>query len=92
MVMTQETKLELQRFALQIRIGILEQLKARGFGHIGGSLSIADTLAVLYGCVMRVDAADPKYARGTSLSVPKVMPVRPFMRRWHSKGSFPMKS
>lgn len=61
MFMTQETKLELQRFALQIRIGILEQLKARGFGHIGGSLSIADALAVLYGSVMRVNAADPKY-------------------------------
>ena len=44
--MTQELKLELQRFALQIRIGILEQLKARGFGHIGGSLSVADALAV----------------------------------------------
>ena len=54
--MTQELKLELQRFALQIRIGILEQLKARGFGHIGGSLSVADALAVLYGSVMRVDA------------------------------------
>ena len=54
--MTQELKLELQRFALQIRIGILEQLKARGFGHIGGILSVADALAVLYGSVMRVDA------------------------------------
>ena len=54
--MTQELKLELQRFALQIRIGILEQLKARGFGHIGGSLSVADALAVLYGSVMRVGA------------------------------------
>ena len=39
---------DLQRFALQIRIGILEEIKALGFGHIGGSLSIADALAVLY--------------------------------------------
>ena len=46
--MTEEKRIELQRFALQIRIGIVDALKARGFGHIGGSLSIADALAVLY--------------------------------------------
>ena len=52
---------ELQHFALQIRIGIIEELKARGFGHIGGSLSIADALAVLYGKVMRVDPKNPTW-------------------------------
>ena len=52
---------ELQRFALQIRIGVIEALKARGFGHIGGSLSIADALAVLYGNVMRVDPKNPTW-------------------------------
>ena len=57
--MTEEKRTELQRFALQIRIGLVEALKARGFGHIGGSLSIADALAVLYGSVMRVDPKDP---------------------------------
>ena len=51
---------DLQRFALQIRIGILDQIKALGFGHIGGSLSIADALAVLYGRVMRYDAKKPR--------------------------------
>lgn len=54
-------KLELQRLALQIRIGIVEQIKARGFGHIGGSFSIADALAVLYGAVMRYDPANPRW-------------------------------
>ena len=54
--MTQMEKKDLQRLALKIRIGILEELQARGFGHIGGSLSIADALAVLYGSVMRYDA------------------------------------
>lgn len=37
---------ELQRFALEIRIGAVEEFKARGFGHVGGSLSVADALAV----------------------------------------------
>ena len=57
--MNQEKEKELQRFALQIRIGVIEALKARGFGHIGGSLSIADALAVLYGGVMRIDPKNP---------------------------------
>ena len=49
----------IKKFALQIRIGAVEQFKARGFGHVGGSLSIADVLAVLYGSVMNVDPANP---------------------------------
>ncbi len=54
-------KLELRRFAAQIRLALLEEIKARGFGHIGGSLSICDLLAVLYGKVMRYRPDDPKW-------------------------------
>ena len=50
---------KLKKFAVQIRIGAIEEFKARGFGHVGGSLSIADVLAVLYGQVMNVDPAHP---------------------------------
>ena len=57
--MTPNEKLELQKFAAQIRIGTVECIKSRGFGHIGGSLSLADTLAVLYGGMMRVDPENP---------------------------------
>ncbi len=60
--MDDRLKFALKKEALKIRIGILEQLKALGFGHAGGSLSIADTLAVLYGAVMDADAADPDRA------------------------------
>ena len=55
-------KRELRRFALEIRIALLEELKARGFGHVGGSLSICDLLAVLYGKVMNYKPEDPKWA------------------------------
>lgn len=58
--MTQEQVKKLREFALEIRIGTVECIKSRGFGHIGGSLSVADLLAVLYGGVMNVDPADPK--------------------------------
>lgn len=50
-----------EELALSIRIGVVEQIKARGFGHIGGSLSVCDLLAVLYGEVMRYRPDDPKW-------------------------------
>ncbi len=64
---------ELQRFALEIRIGAVEEFKARGFGHVGGSLSVADALAVLYGAVMKYDPKNPKM---------EDMPVLLSMRHW----------
>ena len=60
--MNANEKRELQVFAAEIRIALLEELKARGFGHIGGSLSICDLLAVLYGKVMRYKPEEPKWA------------------------------
>ena len=30
---------ELRKLALEIRIGIVEQIQARGFGHIGGNIA-----------------------------------------------------
>ena len=60
--MTKEEIKKLQEFALQIRIGTVECIKSRGFGHIGGSLSVADVLAVLYGGVMNIDPKDPAKA------------------------------
>lgn len=53
---------ELRKLALEIRIGVVEEIKARGFGHIGGSLSVSDALACLYGAVMRYDPKNPKWA------------------------------
>lgn len=58
--MTAEEKRTLEQFAWDIRIGTIEAIKSRGFGHVGGSLSIADALAVLYGAVMRVDPSQPQ--------------------------------
>lgn len=58
--MTKDLK-QLQILAAKIRIGSLESIKSRGFGHVGGSLSVADTLAVLYGAVMRYDPKNPSW-------------------------------
>ncbi|MDO4547214.1 MAG: transketolase [Clostridia bacterium] len=51
----------IELFACEIRMAMLEEFKARGFGHVGGSLSIADALAVLYGEVMNVRPDDPTW-------------------------------
>ncbi len=58
-MISEREKKELEILALKIRIGVLEQMTARGFGHVGGSLSAADLLAVLYGKVMRYDPQNP---------------------------------
>ena len=58
---------ELEILAARIRIASLEAIKARGFGHVGGSLSIAETLAVLYGAVMRVDPRNPNWPQRDKL-------------------------
>jgi transketolase len=52
---------ELQQFAAKIRLASMEQFKARGFGHLGGSLSLAEVLAVLFNKTMKIDPKNPKW-------------------------------
>ncbi|WP_088014263.1 transketolase [Gottfriedia acidiceleris] len=57
-------KLNLQKieaFRDEIRFLTLKELYNLGFGHYGGSLSIIETLAVLYGEVMKVDPKNPTW-------------------------------
>ena len=46
--------------AADIRKLCINELAAAGYGHIGGSMSICDILAVLYTDIMDIDPADPK--------------------------------
>ncbi len=50
---------EMRRLSADIRIQTIKGIAGAGFGHIGGSASIADVLAVLYGGVMRIDPSNP---------------------------------
>ena len=52
---------ELRGFAIDIRIRCMEQFKAIGVGHVGGSMSVADLMACLYGRIMRIDPARPRW-------------------------------
>ena len=49
-----------EKFSKEIRRETLRCLHSQGSGHVGGSLSIVDVLAVLYSKHMNVDPADPK--------------------------------
>lgn len=50
---------DLRRFAADIRIETIRMLEKAGSGHIGGSMSSADVLAVLYGSVMKYRENEP---------------------------------
>jgi transketolase len=52
---------KIKRFADLIRLETAKMLSKRGFGHLGGSFSIVETLAVLYGQVMKIDPKNPAW-------------------------------
>ena len=52
---------ELRVFAAEIRLETLKVIASRGFGHVGGSMSMADAMAVLYGEVMNIDPKNPRW-------------------------------
>ena len=58
--MNQETKLELETQAREIRKGIVTAVHSAKSGHPGGSLSAADIMTYLYFKEMNIDPANPK--------------------------------
>lgn len=58
--MNSELKRELEIYAAQIRLGIIESTYSAKAGHPGGSLSAADVIAYLYGRQMNYDVKDPR--------------------------------
>jgi transketolase len=59
--LTKQRVRELEKFAAQIRLETLKEIKTLGFGHIGGAASVIELLAVLYGEVMNIDPKNPKW-------------------------------
>ena len=51
----------LRVFAEEIRVATLEEFDALGLGHVGGAMSIVETLAVLYGGEMNIDPKNPQW-------------------------------
>jgi transketolase len=67
--MTQETlaldqgekKRRLEILAAEIRITALKGFAAVGSGHVGGTMSLCELMAVLYGGTMRIDPQNPAW-------------------------------
>lgn len=64
---------EVTQLARDIRVATLKSLTQLGFGHYGGSMSVVETLAVLYGAVMKIDPPTPTGRSAITLCCLKVM-------------------
>ena len=59
--MQKDEKKKLRIFSKQIQMKTIETIAGIGIGHVGGALSIADLLAVLYGKQMKIDPKHPAW-------------------------------
>ncbi|MDR0386480.1 MAG: transketolase [Treponema sp.] len=62
---------ELKTKAMEIRKLTIEEIGTLGSGHIGGAMSVADVLALLYFHRMKVDPANPRWEDRDQLVVSK---------------------
>ncbi len=69
--MQKEQKRKLELAAVRIRKYGLQAVKCANSGHIGGSFSIAEILAVLYFDKMRLDPENPRYENRDRLVLSK---------------------
>ena len=59
--MEEKEQKELELLAAKVRRDVVEMLLHRGYGHLGGSLSIVEVMAVLYGKQLKHDPKNPKW-------------------------------
>lgn len=69
--MEEKQRKELKVFSARIRKNILQMLEKRGYGHMGGSLSIVELLSVLYGKQMKIDPQNPAWEERDMLVLSK---------------------
>ena len=62
MAISEQKYHELEELAAKIRLDTLCSIKKIGQGHLGGSFSIVELLAVLYGKQLRINPQDPQWA------------------------------
>ncbi|HIU34373.1 MAG TPA: transketolase [Candidatus Pullichristensenella excrementigallinarum] len=82
--------LEMKKFANDIRILAIKMIGARGAGHVGGCMSLAETMSVLYNGMMRVRPEDPKWPDRDKIVVSKGHAGPIMYAALAKKGFFPM--
>ena len=90
MVMDAKKLKETKVFAARIRVETLKALAEAGCGHVGGSLDLAELMAVLYGGKMRIDPANPAWADRDFLVMSKGHAGPVLYATLALKGFFPM--
>ena len=88
--MTEQQVKEWKTFAARIRLETVKEVGIRGFGHIGGALSVADLLALLYGGVMKIDPQNPAWPERDKLVCSKGHAGPAVYAALALKGFFPM--
>jgi transketolase len=81
---------ELNEFARELRKATLYCLYSDGAGHIGGTMSIAELLSVLYNNVMKIDPKNPKWEERDRLVLSKGHCGPGLMACLALKGYFPV--
>lgn len=80
---------ELKKFATRLRLDSMEMFLWRGQGHIGGSLSVIELLAVLYGKQMKYDPRNPQWEGRDYLVMSKAHAAPAVAAALAEKGFFP---
>ena len=88
--MNQQLLQQLKEFALEIRLATMKEFKTRGFGHVGGAMSIVETFAVLYGTVMLYDPKNPAWPERDKLVCSKGHAGPSLYATLALKGFFPL--
>lgn len=79
-----------EKLAKEIRLNVLKMLNNLGFGHYGGSLSIVETLAVLYNEIMNYDIKNPTSVKRDYLVLSKGHAGPALYATLAIKGFFPL--
>ena len=80
----------IEKFSKQIQMETMKSIASLGVGHIGGALSIADVLAVLYDEQMQYDAKNPIWEDRDWLVISKGHAGPALYATLALKGFFPM--
>lgn len=88
--MTKQELQSIRKFAAEIRRETIRGIGARGFGHVGGALSVVDALAVLYGRVMTINPQKPDWPERDKLVMSKGHAGPALYATLALKGYFPL--
>jgi transketolase len=89
MALSTEEKQKLQGIARELRLAIIDVMAWSGGAHVGGSLSIADILTILYFKYLKVDPSNPQWEDRDRFVLSKGHAAAGFIPVLAKKGFFP---